>query len=127
MALGMGRRELIAGLGSAALALPLAARAQQPTMPLIGMETGVPLEEVPPLAAAFRQGLAEAGYVEGKNLAIEKRAAKLDPDLVAKNMHDLIGLNVKVIFAGNPGALAAARNATTIIPVVGIDLESDPV
>jgi putative ABC transport system substrate-binding protein len=63
----MRRREFITLAGGAVAAWPLAARAQQPAMPLIGMETGVPLETVPPLLAAFRQGLGEAGDVAPLN------------------------------------------------------------
>jgi hypothetical protein len=147
MAVGMGRRELIAGLGSAALALPLAARAQQPAMPVIGALNVTTAcapdrcttpqdyskisptrwDDREPVFGAFRRGLAEEGYVEGKSLAIEYRNANFKPELLGEAARDLIRLNVKVIFTSNPEALAAARDATTSIPVVGIDLESDPV
>jgi hypothetical protein len=81
MAFGIGRRELIAGLGSAALALPHAARAQKPAMSVVGF-LGVVSgpEAIPDLLAAFRRGLAEAGFVEGKNLVIEYRFANFRPE-----------------------------------------------
>ena len=82
--------------------------------------------ESPHLIAAFRRGLAEAGYVEGKNLAIEYRFTNSDQSY-AEAAGDVVRRNVNVIFAAAPEALAAARNATTSIPIVGIDLESDPV
>jgi putative tryptophan/tyrosine transport system substrate-binding protein len=81
----------------------------------------------PHLHAAFRRALAEAGYVEGKNLAIEYRYSKDRPELLPEAAGDLVRLNVNVIFAAGPLAVAAARNATGNIPVVAIDLESDPV
>jgi ABC-type uncharacterized transport system substrate-binding protein len=124
MAFGIGRRELIAGLGSAALAWPLGARAQQPAIPVVGTAAAVPWEAVPHLLAAFRRGLAEAGYVEGKNLAIETRTYNYRPELLAEVMRDLVRLNVNVIFAAGPEPLAEARNATTSIPIVGTDFEN---
>ena len=69
--------------------------------------------------------MAESGYVEGKNVAIEYRSFR--PELLPEAAADLVRLNVNVIFAAAPAAVAAARNATTSIPVVALDLESDPV
>jgi putative tryptophan/tyrosine transport system substrate-binding protein len=79
-----------------------------------------------PNLAAFRQGLADAGYVEGKNLAIEYRLTNFKPELMTEAVRDLVRLNVNVIFASTPEAVVAVRNATTNIPVVAMDLESDP-
>jgi putative ABC transport system substrate-binding protein len=76
------------------------------------------------MTAAFRQGMAELGYVEGKNYATEYR---INPDSLAQAAADLVRLNVNVIAAAAPEALYAASNATTRVPIVGIDLESDPV
>jgi hypothetical protein len=118
------RREFIVLTGGVVVAWPLAARAQQATMPVIGyLVLGA---EVTHLTAAFRRGMAEAGYVEGKNLTIEYRFV-IKPELMPQAAVELVRLNVNVIFGGSPEALAAARNATTTIPVVGIDLESDPI
>ena len=125
----MRRREFIITLGgvAATIAWPLAARAQQPAMPVIGFLEPVPAAEaIPHLLAAFRRGLAEAGYVEGKNLAIEYRFTNFRPELMSEAAGDLVRLNVNVIFAPTPEAGAAARNATNSIPIVALDLESDP-
>jgi putative tryptophan/tyrosine transport system substrate-binding protein len=123
----MRRREFMSVIAGAAT-WPLGARAQQPGMPVIGFLSPVPAAEYPAhLLAAFRRGLAEAGYVEGKNLAIEYRFTNFRPELMQEAASDLVRLNVKVILTGAPSALAAASNATTTIPVVGVDLESDPV
>jgi putative tryptophan/tyrosine transport system substrate-binding protein len=76
MAFGIGRRELIAGLGSAALAWPHGARAQQPAVPVVGYLSGMSPDDSINSLADFRRGLAETGYVEGRNLAIEYRLAR---------------------------------------------------
>jgi putative ABC transport system substrate-binding protein len=91
-------------------------------MPVIGFLADVP--EITHLTAAFRRGMAELGYVEGKNFATEYR---FRPESLPQTAADLVRLNVNAIFAAAPAALAAASNATTSIPVVGVDLESDPV
>ncbi len=122
----MKRRDFITLLGGAT-AWPLAARAQRPAMPVIGVLGPATAEVIPHLLAAFRRGLAEAGYVEGKNLAIEYRFANFRLELLPEAAGDLVRLNVNVIFAIGPEPLAAARKATASIPIVAIDLESDPV
>jgi putative ABC transport system substrate-binding protein len=123
----MRRREFISVIAGAAV-WPLGAHAQQPAMQVIGVLDPVPAAEaIPHLLAAFRRGLAEAGYVEGKNLAIEYRFTNFSPELMSGAAGDLARLNVNVIFAATPEAVAAARNATTSIPIVALDLESDPV
>jgi|SRR6516225_1518763 putative ABC transport system substrate-binding protein len=119
----MRRRDFIALLGGAA-ALPLTARAEQ--MPVIGLLSSA-ATWVSPLNAAFRRGLAEEGYVEGKNLTIERRFTNFRPELMNEAAGDLVRLEVNVIFANTPEAVVAARNATSSIPIIGIDLESDPI
>jgi putative tryptophan/tyrosine transport system substrate-binding protein len=91
-------------------------------MPLIGFLAEVP--EVTRLTAEFQRGLAELGYMEGKNLTTEYR---FKPESLPQAAADLVRLKVTAIFAAAPAALAAASNVTTSIPVVGVDLDSDPV
>jgi putative ABC transport system substrate-binding protein len=117
----MRRRDFLSAIAGAT-AWPLVARAQQPAMPVVGSVNAWPW--APHLLAAFVQGLAEQGYVEGKNLVIETRLTKID--LLAEAMRETVRRNVKVILAPAPEVVAVARNATTSIPIVAIDLESDP-
>src|SRR6476660_10137777 len=126
----MRRRELLALFGGAA-AWPLAARAQQPARYRIGhLAIAAPTDTPPPPPAnwdAFIQGLREAGYMEGQNIAFEHRSAHDQPELFPKLALELVSLNVDVIFARGTWALAAAKNATRTIPIAGIDLEIDSV
>jgi putative ABC transport system substrate-binding protein len=121
----MRRRDFLSVIAGAT-AWPLAARAQQPAMPVVGFLSPVTADATPHLLAAFRQGLAETGYVEGKNLAIEYRFSNFRPELLPEAARDLVRRNVNVIFAATPETVVAARNATTSIPIVALDLESDP-
>ena len=121
----MRRRDFLSVIAGAT-AWPLAARAQQRAMPVVGFLSPVTAEATPHLLAAFRQGLAETGYVEGKNLAIEYRFANFKLELLPDLAGDLVRRNVNVIFAPTPETVVAARNATTSIPIVALDLESDP-
>jgi putative ABC transport system substrate-binding protein len=126
----MRRREFITLIGGAA-AWPVAARAQQPARYRIGhLAIAAPNDTPPPPPAnwdAFVQGLRETGYMEGQNIAFEHRSAHDQAELFPKLALELASLKVDVIFARGTWALAAAKNATRTIPIVGIDLEIDPV
>jgi putative ABC transport system substrate-binding protein len=112
----MQRREAIAILVGVAVALPLAAAAQQKAMPVVGVLS--PVGPFSTLVTGFRQGLSEAGYVEGKNLAIEYRYAEGHYDRLPALAADLVGRKVDLIMANSPPAALAAKSATSTIPIV---------
>jgi len=121
----MRRRDFIMLVGGAVAAWPFAARAQQPTMPVVGFLRSATLADVPHWVAAFRQGLKEAGFVEGQNVAIEFRSADNQLDRLPALVADLIRQPVAVIL-GNTDAALAAKAATTTVPIVFAS-GSDPV
>ena len=110
----MRRRDFIRLLGSASVAWPLAARAQQPTggrIPRIGIIDDAPIWD------HFRQGLRDNGYVVGQNIALEYRAAQSNVDLLRRAALELTALPVNVLVANGSPATRAARQATSTIPI----------
>jgi putative tryptophan/tyrosine transport system substrate-binding protein len=126
MAIHIRRRELLVALGDAA-ACPVVARAQQPAMPVIGYLGAESPTAFASRVRAFRQGLGETGYVEGRNVAIEFRWAQGQHERLAALAADLVGRRVAVIVApgGAPAGLAA-KSVTTTIPIV-FEMGADPI
>ena len=128
MTVTIGRRELLAAVGGAAASWPLAARAQQPAMPVIGFLDPRSLHyTLADQQRAFRQGLKDAGYVEGESVVIEYRWAEGQIDRLPALAAELVRRRVAVITTGGgPAAALAAKAATTTIPIVFV-VGEDPV
>jgi putative ABC transport system substrate-binding protein len=122
----MRRREFIALLGGAATAWPIAARAQQPAMPVVGFMMAGSRAALRDGIAGFEAGLKEMGFIEGQNLALEYRFAEGQFDRFSAFASDLVRRQVSVIGASSPQGALAAKRATTTIPVV-FSIGADPV
>src|SRR5713101_3974258 len=120
----MNRRTFLCGLTLGTLSAPLAAGAQRSTatarIGYLGIARG-------PLYDAFLQGMRELGYVEGENVTVERRQYEGNIPRLPQFAAELVHLKVEVIFATGPAAVKAVANATREIPLVAIDLESDPI
>jgi putative ABC transport system substrate-binding protein len=123
---GMRRRDFIAAAGSTAVAWPLAVRAQQPAMPVIGFLAGQSRQGRAYLTAALKQGLSETGYIEGQNTGIEYRWAENQNNRLPELAVELLARKVAVIVAGPLPAALAAKAATADIPIV-FAIGGDPV
>ena len=123
----MNRRNLLILLAGAGITRPLAVGAEQPGMPVIGFLSSASAESFAPLVAAFRDGLKDAGYVEGQNVAIQFAWAAGQYDKLPALAEDLVRRPVAVIVAmGGAVAALAAKGATSVIPIV-ISIGDDPV
>ncbi len=122
----MRRREFITSVFSTAILSPIVARAQQPALPVIGFLNGASPDGYKPMVAAFRQGLEESGYVEGRNVTIEYHWAEGRYDRLPAMAADLIHRQVTLLAATSTPAALVAKAATNTIPIV-FTTSSNPV
>jgi ABC-type uncharacterized transport system substrate-binding protein len=123
----MRRREFIGLIGSAATAWPIVAHAQRPAMPVVGILYSAPIDVSRDELSAFRKGLAEVGYIDGRNVAFEFRTAENHLNRLPALADDLVRRRVAVIFSASTAApVLAAKAATTSIPIV-FSMGADPV
>jgi putative ABC transport system substrate-binding protein len=122
---GMRRRDFITLLGGVTVGWPLAAGAQQPTRKIIklGFLQAFRNENT----VAFLQGLRSAGYTDGQNALVEARFSGQCPTEPGEVANELVSLQCDVIMATGPHAIQAAMSATSVLPIAGVNLESDPV
>ena len=121
------RREFIAGLGAAAAIWPLAAHAQQPAMPVIGVMSPLTAATAARNLAALRQGLRDLGYSEGRNIKIDYRFADGAPERYPALIAELIALKPAVIVVGFTPAAVAASKVTRTTPLVWVGVADNPV
>src|SRR5271170_6478282 len=126
MAIHIGRRHFISALGGTAFAWPLAARAQQSAMPVVGFLSSFSETQSARPIAEFRRGLTDNGFIEGQNVTIESRFADGQYDRLPTMAAELVHRSVDLIFAAAPPAALAAKAATTSIPIVFV-VGFDPV
>ena len=123
----MKRREFITLLGGAAAAWPLAARAQQPAMPVIGVMSPLSAATAARNLAALRTGLHDLGYIEGRNIKIASRFADGMAERFPALVVDLVALKPAAILVGSTSAILAARKVTRTIPLIWFGSVDDPV
>jgi putative ABC transport system substrate-binding protein len=121
------RRQFLTLLGSAAAAWPLAARAEQQAMPLIGVLSPSSVVGAARNIKAFRQGLRDLGYVEGQNVAIEYRFAEGVLERLTSLTLELVALNSSLIVVGSTSGIVSARKVTQTVPLITIGTTDDPV
>ncbi len=123
----MRRREFITLIGGAATAWPLAARAQQPAMPVVGVMSPLSVTTAARNLAALRNGMRDLGYAEGRNIKIEYRFAEGAPERYPALMADLIALKPAVIVVGSTPAVVSASKVTRTTPLVWVGVADNPV